>query len=94
MQNRNFEIKSVIAGLVAAVSILAIIWAVINLEKEPTKKTRELCWAYATRDHEGEMSPERWKYLKTIGDPNDPEFFYQSCISSLTGKPAIKRYMR
>lgn len=45
---------------------------------EPTKR---LCMQYALKDHEKEFAPARWEYLKTMGNPNDVEFWYQSCIN-------------
>ena len=66
----------------------------IRTSAEPSQQTKFLCWEYANRNHEMEIAPARWSYLKTIGNPNDPEFFYQSCIGHITGKPATKEYVK
>lgn len=58
------------------------------------KRTMELCRAYSLRDHRLEIGEERFKWLSQWGDPNDPEFFYQSCIGHVTGKAAEKEYMK
>ena len=43
--------------------------------------TKRLCMQYALKDHEKEFAPARWEYLKTLGNPNDVEFWYTSCIN-------------
>ena len=56
--------------------------------------TKKICAEYAVRNHEKEFSSSRWEYVKTIGDPNDAKFFYQSCLGHITGVPATKEYMK
>ena len=57
-------------------------------------QTKILCLEYATKDHRLEIGEERFKWLSQWGDPNDPEFFYQSCVGHVTGVPAEKEYMK
>lgn len=47
----------------------------------PNEGTKRACMTYALKDHEKEFAPKRWEYLKTMGNPNDVEFWYNSCIN-------------
>jgi hypothetical protein len=51
--------------------------------------TKRLCMEYAIRDHEKEIAPLRWEWLKTFGDPNDPQKWYESCINHVL-KPVAR----
>lgn len=78
-------------------SILVLLILAINKTKgivSPSVKDKEQCIEYASRNHEKEFSSSRWKYLQEFGNPNDVEFFYQSCIGHITGIPASKTYMQ
>lgn len=49
--------------------------------RKPDEATKRACMQYSLRDHEKEFAPKRWEYLKTIGNPNDVEFWYTSCLN-------------
>lgn len=65
--------------------ILASVVVLATYNVSPTRntdaETKRLCMEYALRDHEKEFAPARWEYLKKLGNPNDVEFWYTSCIN-------------
>ena len=68
---------------IALLLIMSVIAGTHALKRtgEVDELTKRLCKEYARKDHEKEFAPERWKYLKKIGDPNDVDFWYTSCIN-------------
>lgn len=72
--------KYFIVGLLIATTVILLCYFT-QPSRKPDAETKRLCMEYALRDHEKEFAPERWEYLKTIGNPNDVEFWYKSCIN-------------
>lgn len=72
--------KYIITGfLIALVATIAL--ALRNDTRVVDAETKRLCMEYALRDHEKEFAPSRWEYLKSMGNPNDVEFWYTSCLN-------------
>jgi len=68
--------------MVALYTILVVyITLVIHRNDDVDNTTKMLCMEYAKKDHEREIAPERWEWLKQFGDPNNVLFFYQSCLN-------------
>lgn len=81
------------------VFILVITTSAILLIKQPKRVVIEnstvvLCRDYAKRDHSMEIGKQRFDWLSQWGDPNDEEFFFESCIGHITGVPATKEYLK
>ncbi len=56
-------------------------------EVEPDQNTKRLCREYANRDHEKELSPERWQSFLDRGIDLNRDFdWYGSCIKHNTNK--------
>lgn len=62
-------------------SIVVLLAYKTEISHTPNEGTRRACMEYALKDHEKEFNPKRWEYLKTLGNPNDVEFWYTSCIN-------------
>lgn len=87
-----------------AVTTFAVFYRLFNPSRELDDNSKRLCMEYALRNHEKEVSPERWEWLQKFGNPNDVDFFYQSCLNhiscSITGdsgsdcKLPNKEYMK
>lgn len=60
---------------------LVIIISAFRDDRKVSAETMRLCNEYARRDHRKEMTEERWEYLERLGNPNDTEFFYRSCLN-------------
>lgn len=49
---------------------------------DPDDLTKKLCREYAERDHEKELSPERWQMFVDKGIDLNKDFdWYQSCLA-------------
>lgn len=75
--------KHFLLGAIFATSII-LVTRLSEPSHKPTDEMKSACMYYAMMDHEKEFTPRRWEYLKTIGNPNDVEFWYKSCINHHT----------
>lgn len=57
----------------------------IQQPNQADERTKLLCRQYADRDHEKELSPDRWQWFKNEGVDLNKDFdWYQSCINHNT----------
>lgn len=85
----------IIIVLLIVTQMLAMAYVLKSaISKIQDNRTEQLCIEYALRDHRLEIGEERFEWLSRFGNPNDVEFFYQSCIGHITGVPATKEYMK
>jgi len=68
-------------GTLTILTLVSFFYLVRPAERHVDDETKRLCMGYALKDHEKEFAPKRWEYLNTIGNPNDVEFWYTSCIN-------------
>jgi hypothetical protein len=68
---------------IALLLIIGVIAGTHALKRsgEVDELTKRLCMEYARKDHEKEFASKRWEYLKGLGNPNDVDFWYTSCIN-------------
>jgi hypothetical protein len=67
-------------ALLLIICVIAVT-STIKRSGEVDELTKRLCREYARKDHEKEFASTRWEYLKRLGDPNDIDFWYTSCIN-------------
>lgn len=68
-------------GALLVLTVASFVFLITPESRDVDGDTKRLCMEYALKDHEKEFAPARWEYLKAIGNPNDVEFWYQSCIN-------------